>query len=940
MSGTGWVPLQSQYPDPWGELQKYNTANKTAADTEFVKAQTVTEREQPAFVRANTAAAQIKADLDRLSLRGRSLTANALEEQMRNSQNQNDSGYTGDGSGGGGANRPFTPAGRSALDGVQTEPGDETQEQPSKVAEPDGESAPNVLQRLRAANAPPAAPEQGGEPTTSPEAPATSPAPTGQAQASPNALAPYQLAGEMQPPPVNPPANQPAATGAAALQHPAVVATATQPPAQGTVTAPQQPNALSQQQQALRAAYENGTSPGGAVYPGIGPIPKLDYLRIVGAAYQGQDVAPMLKNVAEHRTQRLYQLAQSANDDSSWNTNVQIAWREGLMTNGARDHMMGHFPNKDQWIQTLISPEAASTQGASLAGAGLQRNPTSGKIEPSLPALSVKEPIEAETQEIGPDGKPTGNWQKVKIPRDAWQSWTHAGQPVTGDTVPVRTTQTVKGSDGNPYQTTTTQDVPASLVKPASQGGAGGGASGSFDRYAAQTRQAEGSVGDDNVKNKAGSSATGRYQWLDQTWLDTVKKNAPDVAQGKTDAQILALRGSDLEEPMMKAFTADNAAALKAQGSPVNATTLRLAHWFGADGVKKMFGADANTPIENVASPDVVRQNGLAGKTVGQVAQQVRQQFGTKPVDVGGNTRYAGPGVPSGGAPDQSGTVTAPAPGPGPAAVPGLPPGTMVTGAPTPTEQMKGPLKTTEQAVTGDRSIVADAQTSAMKAQSAMPTILDLRQRVASVPASAMGPGAEERLTMDAVLKTYGPQWAGDFAKWVTNNKIDPANTAQLQDMRKQFFQLVTAAEGAQPGSRFGAQLTGFYSHAMPSLSMDKDAVKEMLNVVLVGNQMARDYANAAAAHFNANNDAYKQSGAPRDYHPMTEFDEAYSKSDSKWSPATYEGASKLLNGHDHGDWASGLSIEQQQQAIRIATSADRGAHFTRKQLGLPDKAA
>src|SRR6201984_3609274 len=49
------------------------------------------------------------------------------------------------------------------------------------------------------------------------------------------------------------------------------------------------------------------------------------------------------------------------------------------------------------------------------------------------------------------------------------------------------------------------------------------------------------SDGDPNAKNKR-SSATGLGQFLDETWLDMIRVHRPDLAKGRSQAEILELR--------------------------------------------------------------------------------------------------------------------------------------------------------------------------------------------------------------------------------------------------------------------------------------------------------------------------------------------------------------------------------------------------------------
>src|SRR4051812_49087639 len=103
--------------------------------------------------------------------------------------------------------------------------------------------------------------------------------------------------------------------------------------------------------------------------------------------------------------------------------------------------------------------------------------------------------------------------------------------------------------------------------------------------------QAE-SGGNPNAKNPR-SSATGLGQFLEATWLDMLKKHRPDLLEGRSRQDILALRTDpELAKAMTDAYAADNAAILKKAGLPVTPGNIYLAHFAGAGGARGILTAD------------------------------------------------------------------------------------------------------------------------------------------------------------------------------------------------------------------------------------------------------------------------------------------------------------------------------------------------------------
>lgn len=81
------------------------------------------------------------------------------------------------------------------------------------------------------------------------------------------------------------------------------------------------------------------------------------------------------------------------------------------------------------------------------------------------------------------------------------------------------------------------------------------------------------------------SSATGAGQILNQTWLEMVRKHRQDLVQGRSDNDLLELRGDPiLMREIVARMVEGNAAMLKKRGLPVTPGTLYLAHFAGSAG--------------------------------------------------------------------------------------------------------------------------------------------------------------------------------------------------------------------------------------------------------------------------------------------------------------------------------------------------------------------
>nr|DAK49044.1 MAG TPA: putative lysin [Caudoviricetes sp.] len=155
------------------------------------------------------------------------------------------------------------------------------------------------------------------------------------------------------------------------------------------------------------------------------------------------------------------------------------------------------------------------------------------------------------------------------------------------------------------------------------------------------------SSGNPNAKNTK-SSAEGLGQFIDSTWFHMVRKYRPDIANGKTNAQLKALkRDPALSREMTTRYVEENAALLKKHGFPVNIRNLYVMHFLGSGEGPKLLRADPNQPVSSFISAQSINANQkvLSGKTAQQVLDWAARAMKVGK-DIGGGTSYVS--IPTG----------------------------------------------------------------------------------------------------------------------------------------------------------------------------------------------------------------------------------------------------------------------------------------------------
>lgn len=144
-----------------------------------------------------------------------------------------------------------------------------------------------------------------------------------------------------------------------------------------------------------------------------------------------------------------------------------------------------------------------------------------------------------------------------------------------------------------------------------------------WEQFKGQVRRAE-SGGNDQARNPR-STATGRYQVIDDTWL-RVARTLPG-SEHMTDAGLLGMRTHPVwQEKVMDALGREYRAALSRVGAQETPGNLYLMHFAGTGGGAKILRAAGDTPIEEILSAKAISSNPfLRGKSADDVIDWAHQ---------------------------------------------------------------------------------------------------------------------------------------------------------------------------------------------------------------------------------------------------------------------------------------------------------------------------
>lgn len=127
------------------------------------------------------------------------------------------------------------------------------------------------------------------------------------------------------------------------------------------------------------------------------------------------------------------------------------------------------------------------------------------------------------------------------------------------------------------------------------------------------------SGGRSDAKNPR-STATGKHQFIDSTWIEMLEKYRPDIT-GSREEKLSLRNNPELSGEMAERYKEENQSRLRNEGLPITNGTTYLAHFLGPDYAVRLLKSPPNESVENILPRSFIDSNErvLQGKTVEQV---------------------------------------------------------------------------------------------------------------------------------------------------------------------------------------------------------------------------------------------------------------------------------------------------------------------------------
>ena len=164
--------------------------------------------------------------------------------------------------------------------------------------------------------------------------------------------------------------------------------------------------------------------------------------------------------------------------------------------------------------------------------------------------------------------------------------------------------------------------------------------------------------------------------------------------------------------------------------------------------------------------------------------------------------------------------------------------------------------------------------------------------------------------------KLYAGQWASALGMSPENVlKYTGTKPVEGEILQKKLFELQTGA-ARELGAREPGSVIAMYRENYPNMKSQNMTINAMTRLLDMDQRHQSDYANAKAKALDAARADYQTNG--QHYNGLTDFDSKFHETNN---PIVYTAAALLAAKMPHATWANGLSPDQQEQAVQLATT-------------------
>lgn len=188
------------------------------------------------------------------------------------------------------------------------------------------------------------------------------------------------------------------------------------------------------------------------------------------------------------------------------------------------------------------------------------------------------------------------------------------------------------------------------------------------------------------------------------------------------------------------------------------------------------------------------------------------------------------------------------------------------------------------------------------------------------------GPGTETKAALDAWVQKWAP---ASMTNW-TRDSAKLTGPAAVEVFQKLGLMGAGTQERGVLGSRGSLGALQLFQRTNPGAQMLNASNSGILGMRLIANQADADYSQGAQDHFATNEDKFQ---GRKGYTSLAHYDQQWN---AQRNPQVYSASMGALGGQDAKQWASGLSGDEYDRALKVVARADPAAKLSGRTGPIP----